>query len=226
MLSAKISDILATNTKTATETTRSGDIATKEEFLKLLVTQMKNQSPLDPMDPENFAAQLAQFSSLEQLLNINSTLEKGQNTNSVLNSAINSSLAASLIGKNVKAIGNNINHTSGNEELIYFVLEKDAKNVMVEIEDGNGLVVKRMNIEVGKEGENVIEWDGKDMYGNPASGGNYTVKIIANDESGNNINSVSFVGGRVQGIRFIDGKAYLVVNGEEISLENVGEIFE
>ena len=65
----------AAPTKTTT-TTKKNDALGKDEFLKLLVAQMKNQDPMNPMDGQQMAAQLAQFSSVEQLINANDTLAK------------------------------------------------------------------------------------------------------------------------------------------------------
>src|SRR5690625_8037480 len=64
----------------------------KEEFLRLLVTQLSNQDPLNPMDGQEFAAQLAQFTSVEQLLNIQQTLVENGQLNSMLAEGINSEI--------------------------------------------------------------------------------------------------------------------------------------
>lgn len=62
--------------KSAAAADDSGDVTGKNEFLQLLVTQLQNQDPLNPMDNTEFLSQMAQFSSLEQLIHINTTLEK------------------------------------------------------------------------------------------------------------------------------------------------------
>ena len=77
----------------------------KEDFLRLLVTQLRNQDPINPVKGEDFAAQLAQFSSVEQLQNINANLENNLEMDLLLNQALNNTLATTLIGNNVKAIG-------------------------------------------------------------------------------------------------------------------------
>jgi flagellar basal-body rod modification protein FlgD len=72
-LVSTISEITNTNT-TATKTKTSNDELGKDAFLNLLVTQLRNQNPLDPMDDKEFISQMAQFSSLEQMQNINASM--------------------------------------------------------------------------------------------------------------------------------------------------------
>ena len=84
----------------------------KEDFLQLLVAQLSAQDPLNPMDSREFSAQLAQFSALEQMTNINTTLEdlvKAQQ-------AMGNSSLISIIGKLVDIPGNSIEHTQGGDE--------------------------------------------------------------------------------------------------------------
>ena len=76
----------------------------KDDFLKILVAQLQAQDPLAPMEGQEFASQLAQFSSLEQLTNVNSNLEASQ----AIDLALSNSAALALIGKKVDAPGNTI----------------------------------------------------------------------------------------------------------------------
>jgi len=222
IVTSSVSELLAPKS----EPPKSRDIASKEEFLQLLVMQLKHQDPLNPMEPENFSAQLAQFSSLEQLLNINSTLTKSQNGNVLLAQAISNSLTANLIGKSIKSAGDTINHISGKGEKINFTLENDAEDVIIEIRDINGLVIEKIAKNKLKKGENWVEWDGKDLNGLPASSGYYIINIIAKDYLKNDVGVIKYITGKVDAVRFVDGKAYLLVNGSEIDISNVSEVFE
>jgi len=222
IVTSSVSDLLAPKSKPP----KSRDITSKEEFLHLLVMQLKHQDPLNPMEASNFSAQLAQFSSLEQLLNINSTLTKSQNGNVLLAQAISNSLTANLIGKSIKTVGDTINHISGEGENINFTLENDAEDVIIEIRDINGLVIKKIAKNKLKKGENWVEWDGKDLNGLPASSGYYTINIIAKDYLKNDVGVIKYITGKVDAVRFVDGKAYLLVNGSEIDISNVSEVFE
>ena len=222
IVTSSVSDLLAPKS----ETPKSRDIASREEFLHLLVIQLKHQDPLNPMEAQDFSAQLAQFSSLEQLLNINSTLTKSQNGNVLLVQAISNSLTANLIGKSIKTVGDTINHISGEGEKINFALENDAEDVIIEIRDINGLVIEKIAKNKLKKGENWVEWDGKDLNGLPASSGYYTINIIAKDYLKNDVGVIKYITGKVDAVRFVDGKAYLLVNGSEIDISNVSEVFE
>jgi len=222
LVTSSVSNLLAPKS----EPPKSRDIASKEEFLHLLVMQLKHQDPLNPMEPENFSAQLAQFSSLEQLLNINSTLTKSQNGNVLLAQAISNSLTANLIGKSIKSVGDTINHISGKSEKINFALENDAEDVIIEIKDINGLVIKKIAKNKLKKGESWVEWDGKDLNGLPASSGYYIINIIAKDYLKNDVGVIKYITGKVDAVRFVDGKAYLLVNGSIIDISNVSEVFE
>ena len=89
----------------------------KEDFLILLVTQLKNQDPLNPMEGYEFAAQLATFSSLEQLTNISTLLEESKSDDSVLAGLLSNTLAATYIGKKIVVIGDHIYDTKVAEML-------------------------------------------------------------------------------------------------------------
>ena len=86
-------------TNLMTSNNKSQNVLDKQAFLNLLVTQLKYQDPLNPMENTEFVAQLAQFSSLEQLVNVNDNLQ----ADAVLSQSVNNSLIASLIGNEVKA---------------------------------------------------------------------------------------------------------------------------
>jgi len=96
----------------------------KDDFLNLLITQLQNQDPLSPMDSTEFSAQLAQFSSLEQLSNVNENLE----TLLLYQGSLNNSQAVSFIGKTITASGDSVLITDGIPDNIHFELAGDASN--------------------------------------------------------------------------------------------------
>ena len=95
-----------TSTDTITTTSSSSDSLGKSEFLELLVTQLKNQDPLDPVTNEDFVAQLAQFSSLEQLVSLNSNMASMVSLQQVAQ-------ASALIGKTVAWMDSESNEQTG-----------------------------------------------------------------------------------------------------------------
>ena len=110
----------------------------RDAFLSLLITQLQNQDPLNPTDSVEFTAQLAQFSSLEQLGNVNENLEQLQN----FQASINNSQAVALIGKEITANGNSLILASGQPAGCDFKLDGDASMVVVSIYDPTGEFVK------------------------------------------------------------------------------------
>ena len=96
-------------TKKTTTTTGNSDLG-KEAFLKLLVTQMQYQDPLDPQDNAEYIAQLAQFSSLEQMTNLNDTLDK-------VNTLVGNMDTSLLVGQTSNFIGKDIEWLNDKKEL-------------------------------------------------------------------------------------------------------------
>lgn len=219
---SKVSDLLAPKL----QETKKKDLTSKDEFLQLLVVQLKNQDPMDPMKSGDFSVQLAQFSQLEQLISIKEALEKGQESDILLNQAYTNTMSATFIGKSVRALGDTFNHVSEETENIYFTLENDAEDVQVEIKNSGGVVIKTITAKNLKQGENTIIWDGKENSGIDASSGTYTFDVYAKDASQEDVNVNKYILGRVKGVKFSEGDPYFVVNGDLISLSSVSEVFE
>ena len=149
----------------------------KNTFLKLLVAQLTNQDPLNPVEDKEFIAQLAQFTTVEELQNINTSMEE-------LNSAYlrqQSVSAAGLIGQYIEAPGNmttiiGIGTSTSHSSYINFDLERDAATFTLKIStlDAEGNPVKLVATrELGpvSAGEGQIQWDGRDNDGNPMGDG-------------------------------------------------------
>jgi len=193
-------------------------IMSKDDFLKLFITQIQNQDPLDPMDNTEFTSQLAQFSSLEQLQNVNTTLEAlVEYENSIQNT-----LAVNFIGKEVTAVGNGITVTEDQSQYkLRYSLDKDATdvNVIIKYEDGSTVAILEEGAQTS--GENFCNWDGLDQYGNPVSPGNYTFTVSATNLEGETVTASTYSSGVVTGVSFEDGVTYLEVNGSPVSLSNI-----
>lgn len=199
-----------------------GDILDKDDFLLLLVAQLKAQDPLKPMDSTEFTAQLAQFSSLEQLYNVNDNLEYLQ----LYQASMNNSQAVSLIGKSIKASGNAIAAHGGNADPIHFALASDADGVFVSIYDATGALVKTIESGGFGAGEQTIQWDGTNNEGQKVADGAYAFEIIAIDENENVVDTATFTVAKVTGITFKNGIVYLVAGNKEIPIGDVVEVTE
>nr|MBN2278335.1 hypothetical protein [candidate division Zixibacteria bacterium] len=198
----------------------------KDDFLQLLITKMTHQDPLDPMDDEAFIADLAQFSSLEQMSNINESLSESLNWDYLQMQTINNTMATSLIGKDVEATFSGVYLDSDNTPMIGYTTTQYADKVTITISDINGSVVRTITEEDVAAGSNTIVWDGKDDDGERLDDGYYQVEISAIDASGGSFDPSTFIQGRVDGVVYRDGSAYLKVGGLEIPLSGVNSISE
>lgn len=189
----------------------------KDDFLKLLVTQIKNQDPLNPMDNTAFTAQMAQFSSLEQLMNVNTNL------NSLLtaSNSATSVQAMSLIGKEVTASGQNVEVKNGSASAVTFDLASNANSVSIQVEDSNGNVVRTINSGARNSGSQSITWDGKDDNGKTLSDGLYKYSVTAKDVNGADVNVTTYSKGVVDSVTFDGGTAYLHIGDAKYMLSEV-----
>ena len=195
------------------------------EFLQLLVTQLQNQDPLNPLDSAEYAAQLAQFSSVEQLVNINSGMEALLESQQLMSSGLNNTIASSLAGKTVTAISDRVH--LGEERLtdVNFRLSSVASDVTIRVVDATGNVVRTEQLAGFSAGDHAWTWDGTASNGRSVPEGTYQVQIEAlNGE--NPVNALTVLQGAVSKVRYTNGGVELVVNGVPIPLGDVEEIGE
>jgi len=192
----------------------------KSDFLTLLMAQIKNQDPLNPMDNTDFTAQMAQFSSLEQLLNINNSIQTLANSSSSSGNA----QAVMLIGKEIKAQGKSVQVTGGFASNIEFNVTGSATKGVIQIEDSYGNVVREIDLNTLSPGEHKIEWDGKDAQGNPLADGTYTYSIAAEDINGDPIDVNTYTKGVVSGVSFENGVAYVHVGDMKFTMDEILEV--
>ena len=196
----------------------------KDAFMKLMIQQMKNQDPMNPMDGTAFAAQLAQFSSLEQLQNLNNSMTQSINANYLLTQSINNTLSSTLIGKEVKLNGNDIVNNGQSSINLAYNLPSDAKSVSVNIYDQNGTLVKQINNLPTKNGEAKLSWDFTDNNGSKVANGNYTFKVEAKDYSGEELTVDSYKYGLISGVKFTNSGTKLMVDNAEYNLSDILEV--
>lgn len=214
----------ATDTNGLPIATGSQQAVGKDDFLRLFVTKLQNQDPLNPMEDEAFIAQLAQFSSLEQLTNMNESLDSSINWDVLNNQTINNSIAAQLIGNEVLADLNEVYLDSHNAPRISYELPSEVSSVTITITDGAGNVVRTMQTTDAIPGRNEIVWDGKDDSGERAQPGSYNISASATDHDGGSIEPALSISGVVKGVVYRGGIAYLKLDGMEVALGDVREI--
>ena len=202
------------NSSTATATSKAQSMG-KEDFLKMLVAQLKNQDPLNPMSGTDFATQLAQFSSLEQLTNLNQGI-----TNMGLYQSSQANLqAVNLIGKEVTAGKGNGFVADGSPVNLYYDLSEDANEIQINIFDEAGVLADTVSTYDQQEGVNSMTWNN-----GQEKSGNYTFKVYAFDTTGATLPADTLVSGKVSAVSFRDKSIYVNVDGQELPFSEVREV--
>jgi flagellar basal-body rod modification protein FlgD len=198
----------------------------KEEFLRLLVTQLSNQDPMNPLDGQEFAAQLAHFTSVEQLLNIQQTLVANGELNSMLAQGINSGVASGLIGRVVEANGSQMLWDGASAGGSGFELAGAATDVEVTIRDSAGNVVRTLTLGALESGKHALDWDGRDDKGAVVPKGAYTMEVAAKDADGSQVASQTFIAGRVDRVTFAQDGIKLWIGELSVAMGKVRSVAE
>lgn len=187
-----------------------------EEFLTLLVAQLENQNPLDPADTSQFTDQLAQFSQVEQLINVNDKLD-GMVAN--FEDAENEIDVNSFIGLNVTATTTSMTIDDGSVTSGFYQVDEPAE-IMVYVYDSNGTKVATLPQGEVQAGSYLISWDGTDDDGNSLDDGEYAYAVMAN--FGDGYEAVeSYLAGTVDAVSYQNGKGYLVISGVLVDPNNI-----
>ncbi len=200
-----------------------GDIS-QQDFLLLLIAQLRHQDPMEPQDSQEFASQLAQFTSLEELQKLNRTSTQGIETNLMLSQTINNTMAATMIGKEVKAIGNTIELEHGAQPSISFQTGGFADDVDITVRDAAGTIVDTISMQSVAKGDHTITWDAIGNNGNELPPGEYSFSVEAQNAAGETIASDTVMIGLIEAVRYTNAGAIFIVNGKEIPFSSVLEL--
>jgi flagellar basal-body rod modification protein FlgD len=196
----------------------------KDDFLRIMITQMKHQDPTKPFDADKLAQELAQITSVEQLQNVNQNLQKmaGQNK------PIERMTMTSLIGKTITVDRNRFPHVEGQNASLSYVLPEDAARVRLQLIAPNGEVAYTKDFEGQKAGLNTFVWDGKKDNTMPAKAGTYVMKVEAESAQGQPLSVSAQLQARVIGVSFEGDEAVFLIgdskNQQKITMENVVKI--
>ena len=194
----------------------------KDQFMKLLIAQMQNQDPMNPMQGDQMAAQLAQFSSLEQLQQINETLTGQSTSQGALLGAIQSTSAISTIGHSVLAVGNQvqIGGTNGATS-VTADLSGAGASATLHLFDANGKEVGSRDLGAVSGGRQTFD------IGSASSGladGNYTYSIDVKDAAGQPVAVQTYMRGRVDGVSTSPTGLVLNVGGLTVPYNSIVQV--
>jgi flagellar basal-body rod modification protein FlgD len=212
---SSLSAVSSIGQATAARDTIAGNF---DAFLTLLTTQLKNQNPLDPLDTNEFTAQLVQFSGVEQSIETNKNLEQlvALSLTGAFSNTVN------YIGKTVVADGNVTQFTDGQATWNYS-LPADAPEATITVRDAGGNAVFSQTKPLAG-GNQTYVWDALRDDGTQAADGFYSIEIDAKDASGNTLSVSTEIEGVVSQVDLTGIEPVLTVNGSQIGLSAVRSV--
>jgi len=214
-MATAVSSTTGTTSTSSTGTTKSAAQEQEDRFLKLLVTQMQNQDPLNPLDNAQVTSQMAQLSTVTGIEKLNATLSAYSQAQSFQ--------SASLIGHSVLAPGNLVKLANG-AGVGGADLTTAADKVTVSVMDSKGAVIRTMELGKKDSGVFAFTWDGKTTAGAQAADGNYTFKVKATLD-GESVTSTALAVGQVNSVLMSSGGSTLNVTGlGEVDLADVRQV--
>ncbi|WP_413288999.1 flagellar hook assembly protein FlgD [Bdellovibrio sp. HCB337] len=200
--------------------TVGNDKLDKDAFFKLMIAQMKNQDPTNPLKSHEMAAQLANFSGLEQMQNMNSTLTEMKNAQRPQENY----QALNLIGKAVAGDSSKVARSQGDREHEFkFNLPMDTTDVNVKVFNAEGEVIRSYDMKNLKKGENKITWNGQDDKGTTQHPGEYRFAVEAKAGDKKVAVKTEFEG-VISGINYTNEGPVLLVGNQSIRMRDVRKI--
>lgn len=189
-----------------------------DSFLQLLITQLRNQDPLEPMDTNQFTQQLVQFSGVEQQIQTNSYLE-----NLIASTEAQSvNAAVSYLGSTVRVAGVTTSLSDGAASWD-LVASSGAPESVISIYDVNGNEVYTTRQSVAR-GESTFTWDGQTNMGTTAPDGVYSIRVVGENSAGDPVNVYTAVTGKVTGVDFTGDEPIIMMGSVPATLGAIMEI--
>lgn len=198
----------------------SGSVSQQDEsgqFLTLLVTQMQNQDPLNPMSNAEFTSQLAQLSTLEQLQSMNDKFDE----NMLYMQSLNNTMMLGMVGEMAVVEGDRVDVTDGQAGINQ--IQTTAGGVAtVTVRNEAGAVVATYTREI-EAGWSDLSWDGL-VDGETAPDGEYTLSTVVEDRGGTPVESAVYMAGVVDSIRFVNNLALMSINGRDYYASEIAKV--
>ncbi len=204
-----------TPASSASQISNPNNTISQDGFLKLLIAQLQNQDPMNPLSSDQFITENTMFSQLQQLVNMNQTLSN------LSNQSQTNAYAASLLGKNILTNSSTITKNGTSITPAAYTLSQPASDVQATIVDSSGNSVATVDLGAQNAGTQTFQWNGKDASGNYIANGTYTVAFTATNSSGQTI-PINQSAGTVTSIQFNGSSTILNTNlGLSVNLNNV-----
>ncbi len=208
----------ASSSSSSTTSSSAARIADNfDQFLQLLTTQLKNQSPLDPLDTNQFTQQLVQFASVEQQIKTNDSLASLL----VANKTANVTNAMGFVGARVTADGTTSALKDGAATWQLNAPRTGQATITIKDKNGNEVYSTTKTL---SSGDQTFSWDGKKTNGETAADGQYTIVVAAKDANGQTMTVTSEISGTVDGVDVTGDTPVLDVGGILIPVTSVKSV--
>lgn len=218
----------ASTSSSTTETESSEDLSTldKDDFLQLLIAELQYQDPLDPATNTEFVAQLAQFSSLEQMTTMNENIETLVETVTDASTTMTSSMLVDYLGKSVLAESAEFVFDGENSATLNFNLDSAAASGTLTIYNSDEEEVYSVSIGAQDSGNHYFTWDGTTSSGGTADSGTYYFEVSAVDSSGSDVEWTAMMAAEVDGVTTTsDGETYLYADGVYLKADQIRYVY-
>lgn len=216
-MATTISGVTNTSTTSSTTSSKARIADNFDQFLLLLTTQLKNQSPLDPLDTNQFTQQLVQFAGVEQQIKTNDTLSSLL----IANKTANLNNALNFVGANVTADGTTTALASGSAKWQLNAPRNGQAVITITNASGNQVYTTTRTLTAGDQ---TFTWDGRLDNGSVAPDGKYSITIAAKDSTGQVMTVKSEVSGVVDGVDVTGDVPILQIGGVSIPLTSIKSV--
>jgi flagellar basal-body rod modification protein FlgD len=193
----------------------------KDDFMRIMITEMRHQDPTKPMDSDRMATQMAQITSVEQLKNVSNAIEKMADKNN----ASDRLAMSGMIGRTVTVDKGRFTHQKGTISSINFELPEDASKTKITILNEQGEEVATRDLEPMKSGQNVYSWDGITASNTQTGSGTYLVRVDAENSKGGKIKIDPISKEKIVGVSFEGGDTHFLVGDsktpQKVAFKNV-----
>lgn len=221
-----ISSLTQPSPATATAAAKKTDIG-QTDFLTLLITQLQQQDPMNPQDPSEFTSQLTQFSSLEQLVGMKSSIDNMSQAFAdsitglqMLQLSSNSTQAVAFIGKDVLYTNDKMQIAAGQSPDLKVQASQDLHNAKITLRNAAGEVVKTIDLGNVSKGDHTYSYASLGGLTGLADG-QYTLSVDGLDSSNAAATASPLIAGHVQGVFFDGGVIYADIDGNRVPLGDI-----